>query len=212
MSPASTANTSKASENRTGAATAEHKSKSVPEVGDPRVVRTNEAIGAAFVALLHRRPYTRIRVSDITRKAKIGRATFYAHFQSKDALLAAQLADIVMPMIEPLDEAACLVDATRLFAHILSARTIYSSLCAGAGRVVGERIIQDAMQARVAALIARRPMAVRATPPAPFVPRFVAATLLALIEWSLEQQPAPSATELQAALRTLVGRALAPEP
>ena len=212
MSPASTASTSKASAKRTGAATSEHKSKSVPELGDPRVVRTHEAIGAAFVDLLHRRAYTRIRVSDITRKAKIGRATFYAHFQSKDALLAAQLSDIVMPMIEPLEDAACLVDATRLFAHILSARPIYSSLCAGAGRVVGERIIQDAMQTRVAALIARRRMDVRAMPPAPFVPRFVAGTLLALIEWSLEQQPAPSAAELQATFRTLVGRALAPAP
>ena len=212
MPPASTANASKASEDRADEGASEHKSKSVPQVGDPRVVRTHEAIGAAFVGLLQRRPYTAIRVSDITRKAKVGRATFYAHFESKDALLASQLSDIVMPMIEPLAEQTCLVDATRLFAHILGARAIFRSLCAGEGRVVGERIIQDAVEARVAALIARRRTALHEMTSAPFVPRFVAGTMLALIAWSLEQQPAPSAAELQAALRILIGRALAPGP
>jgi len=212
MALASTARRSKASANDAAAGASVHKSKSVSEVTDPRALRTRDAINSAFVGLLHRRPYASIRVSDITRKAKVGRATFYAHFDSKDALLASQLSGVVMPMIEPVPGADYLVDASRLFVHILSARTIYRSLCGGSSGVVGERIIQDAIEARIAMLIAQRRMAGHAIAAAPFIPRFVAGTLLALVAWALEQQPEPAADDLQATFRILVGRALARLP
>jgi AcrR family transcriptional regulator len=67
------------------------KSRSVAEVVDPRVEKTRASIASAFTGLLMRRSYDRIRVSAITRKAAVGRATFYAHFATKDALLQGEL-------------------------------------------------------------------------------------------------------------------------
>jgi len=74
---------------------------------------------------------------------------------------------------------------------------------------VTDGIVQDALEARIAALIsARAARGIGMTPTAAFVPRFVAGTILALIAWSLEQRPAPTPAELQAAYALLIGRAL----
>jgi AcrR family transcriptional regulator len=186
---------------------AKQKSESVSQSADPRSEKTRVLITASFIALLSRRSYDRIRVSDITRKACIGRATFYAHFASKDALLAAELARVVLPMLAELPDDACLVDCTRLFAHVQHARDVYRSLTSGSTRFVTERIVQDALEARINAILAARS---DAGPMAPeFAPRFVASTLLTLLAWSLEQPAAPAPTALQHTFRSLVGRALA---
>ena len=186
---------------------AKHKSRSVSKVSDARVARTHSAIGTAFADLLMRRPYERIRVSDITRKAAVGRATFYGHFASKEALLQAQFARVVAHTVVELPAEPCLVDCTRLFAHTRQAREIFRSLTSGPGHVGTERILQDVLEARLAALMVQR--CAGAGSSRGFVPRFVASTVLALIAWSLEQAELPSAVELQRVFKTLVGRALA---
>lgn len=188
---------------------ARHKSPTVAKAVDPRVQKTRARIAQAFVELVRRRPYFRIRVSDITRKAGIGRATFYAHFASKEALFREQFEGVVLPMVVELPGEACLIDCTRLFAHIRDAQPIFRSLSAGPGRAVTDRIVQDALEAHVAGLVAARvARGGRAVPNPGFVPRFVAGTVLTLIAWSLEQDPPPTAAGMQAAYRSLVGRAL----
>jgi AcrR family transcriptional regulator len=184
------------------------KSHNVAQATDPRTEKTRTLISGAFVALLRRRPYARIRVSDITRKAGVGRATFYAHFESKDALLRAELVRVVDPMLNEAPGDPCLIDCTKLFAHLQQEREIYRSLMGGT-RVVTERIIQDALEARIASLVALSSAHLdAAVPTRTFVPRFVASTILALIAWSLEQADAPAPVELQGTYRALVGRAL----
>jgi AcrR family transcriptional regulator len=189
---------------------AKHKSQTVAQSVDPRIAKTRARIAEAFIQLIQRRPYYRMRVSDITRKAKIGRATFYAHFESKDALLKDRFGNIVRGLLVELKDEPCLVDCTPFFAHVLGGRQIYRSLTAGPGRAQTERILQDVLEARIAELIAAgaaRGIAVAPTPG--FVPRFVAGSILALIAWALEQVPPPSSEDMQSAYRTLVGRALA---
>jgi hypothetical protein len=59
------------------------------------------------------------------------------------------------------------------------ARDIFRSLTGGPAHVVTERIIQDALETRIAAVVAARGDVPAMTPT--FVPRFVASTLLTLI-------------------------------
>src|SRR5260370_15208171 len=95
---------------------------------DARSLRTRARIDAAFAQLLHRRAYGDIRVSDIIRKAGVGRATFYAHYAAKDNLLRSQFERGVAPMLVSLPDDPALLDATPLFAHIRSAPFIYKAM------------------------------------------------------------------------------------
>ncbi|MBL8051499.1 MAG: TetR family transcriptional regulator [Anaerolineales bacterium] len=54
---------------------------------DPRVIRTRSLILDSFGSLLAEKNFENISVQDVTDKAQINRATFYAHFQDKYALL-----------------------------------------------------------------------------------------------------------------------------
>lgn len=54
---------------------------------DPRVKRTRELLLSAFRELAEEKEMYAISVQDITERATVNRATFYAHFQDKDALM-----------------------------------------------------------------------------------------------------------------------------
>lgn len=54
---------------------------------DRRQRKSREAIFGAFTRLLERHAYNQITVQDIIDEADVGRATFYAHFETKDYLL-----------------------------------------------------------------------------------------------------------------------------
>lgn len=67
---------------------------------DRRQQKTRKAILTAFENLLTKKNYNKITVQEIIDDADVGRTTFYAHFETKDALL----------------EEMC----TELFAHVFS--------------------------------------------------------------------------------------------
>src|SRR5512138_721713 len=59
----------------------------IPEKLDPRVKRTRALLEQAFMALLEEKGFQALTVQDITEKAGVNRATFYAHFADKYTLL-----------------------------------------------------------------------------------------------------------------------------
>ena len=56
---------------------------------DRRQRKTREAIFHGFTRLLSQKDFSHITVGEIIAQADIGRATFYAHFETKDDLLKA---------------------------------------------------------------------------------------------------------------------------
>jgi AcrR family transcriptional regulator len=60
-----------------------------PSRVDPRITRTRKLIRDALLALLAEKSFETINVQDIAERATINRATFYAHYSDKFALLNA---------------------------------------------------------------------------------------------------------------------------
>lgn len=61
---------------------------------DRRQKKTREAIFKAFSELLSKKHFNQITVGEIISLADVGRATFYAHFETKDFLLKALCEDL----------------------------------------------------------------------------------------------------------------------
>ncbi len=62
------------------------------EPQDPRVRRTRQLLQQALVELLHTREFDKLSVQEITDAAGLNRATFYAHYPDKFALLECMVA------------------------------------------------------------------------------------------------------------------------
>ena len=71
---------------------------------DRRQKKTREAIFKAFTELLSKKHYNSITVGEIIERANVGRATFYAHFETKDFLLKALCEELFCHIFDSEDE------------------------------------------------------------------------------------------------------------
>lgn len=84
-----------------------------PNPNDPRVIRTRQLILDSFAEQLNTMDFNAITIQDITRKATINRATFYAHFPDKYALLESFLSDAFTELVlRKIDDQATLTEET----------------------------------------------------------------------------------------------------
>jgi len=74
---------------------------------DPRVKRTRNLIVQSFGSLLAEKGFESISVQDVTDKAEVNRATFYAHFHDKYELLDYSISQMFRQEIEKRTLNAC---------------------------------------------------------------------------------------------------------
>ncbi|MFB7712474.1 TetR/AcrR family transcriptional regulator [Streptomyces sp. NPDC056105] len=66
---------------------------------DRRTRRSRRLLGSALVELVLERGFAALTVEDITERADVARATFYAHFRSKEELFARVTADLLDELV-----------------------------------------------------------------------------------------------------------------
>lgn len=71
-----------------------------PILKDRRQQKTRKAIFDALGRLLQKKCYYHITVKEILEEANIGRSTFYAHFDTREALLQAVCEDMFIHVLE----------------------------------------------------------------------------------------------------------------
>jgi AcrR family transcriptional regulator len=92
----------------------------IQEKLDPRVKRTRSLIEQAFMELLDEKDFQSITVNDITERAEVNRATFYAHFTDKYALLGHVIRQSFRQELEKRMLSACSFSQANLHALLVT--------------------------------------------------------------------------------------------
>ena len=171
---------------------------------DRRVARTRTALYDALVALILSKGYEAISVQDILDEADVGRSTFYAHFTSKEDLLARSLGRLRAILLEagrqpPGAKAANAGWSLVLFTHVAEYKDIYFAL---AGISAGQ-VLKDAIRAVIADFAGEVLSPIEGVP-AELATSHLAATFMTVVSWWLERRRSLSPPEVDAMFRSLL--------
>lgn len=115
---------------------------------DRRVQRSRDVLLDALRALLMERGYEQLTVQNIIDRAGVGRATFYAHFESKDDLLASsvgRLRDMLLRAGAPFERGQ-FGFSLPFFVHLHGHRAIYVLTICRDSEITVERYIRDMLR------------------------------------------------------------------
>ena len=82
---------------------------------DIRVKKTKRAIQKAFIELLREKPYEKITVREVAERAEINKTTFYAHYETLNALAAELEQQTIHLIMEQMDSAQQIFDSPEVF-------------------------------------------------------------------------------------------------
>lgn len=180
---------------------------------DRRVQRTRTALYDALVSLIREKDYDAISVADILAVANVGRSTFYAHFTSKDDLLAKSLDRLKALLAEAVaaaqadhaDAAALSRVVTRaLFAHVYGYRDV--PLALGEGR--GNAVLMGATAKALTSVARDLPLQAPPGIPRELAVEFVVATFMTVLGWWFGRRPEMKPEEAEALYLRLIGEGL----
>jgi AcrR family transcriptional regulator len=173
-----------------------------PGDADRRVRRTRQAIQHALVELILEKGYERVTVTDLINRADVGRSTFYAHFDGKQAVLLANLEELTFLHPAPDADGPPFAFSLPMFEHVREQHRLVRALLGrrGGGQAMahGERLLQA---------VVRDDLLARGARPSPrldlMVTCVVGAFMTLLAKWADEEITATPA-ELDAAFRATV--------
>jgi AcrR family transcriptional regulator len=172
-----------------------------PRAFDRRKRKSRAALQAALVGLIGRKPYADLTIEDVTEAADVARATFYAHYEDKSALLLAATTDLLEEMSEDVAAVAWVgagtdwrFDGSGLIAlldHVERNRDLYRLVITGGGGPAPRRALIDRLHSTAKGVFgaADQPGREPRQPLHLTVTAFVGA-LMAILEDQLEQ-PSP---------------------
>ncbi|HZQ38379.1 MAG TPA: TetR/AcrR family transcriptional regulator [Dehalococcoidia bacterium] len=182
---------------------------------DRRVLRSRRLLQEALVALILERGYDAVTVQAVLDRADVGRATFYAHFDGKEALLLSlfeelraslqhELAGITPHTVARFGEGHGLL--TPLFAHAAHNRRLYRALLGSRDGATLLRYLREALATPMREHLRSAVAEHRVTPAIDVeivVTAFVSAVLGVLVWW-LETERSQAPAEMDRAIERLM--------
>jgi AcrR family transcriptional regulator len=172
---------------------------------DRRVRRNRRQLQQALVDLVLERPYDELTIDLIAERADVARATFYAHFKDKDALLASvteQLVEELTAEVVPLAIQGALPvraeAAIALYDHAARHRSLWLALLGGAGNGRPLHRLADLLADAAQRVFEYRIEQAEVTPrmPVEAQARAWVGEFLALLRWWLESGPESTPEEM----------------
>jgi AcrR family transcriptional regulator len=184
--------------------------KNSPKHVDPRVKRTRRALQDALLSLLLEKDYASISIKEITGRAEVAYITFYRHYESLDQLLMEALEGGLAELMSRIEALARQSDASNLeaegrliFEYIGGKADLFHILFKSQSviriRKKIHRNIADIFQKSCLPLT-------RANHPATIaiLSNHIATSLLALIEWWLENRRSPAPAQMGRIYKNLI--------
>ncbi|MEX0172521.1 TetR/AcrR family transcriptional regulator [Streptomyces sp. LMG1-1-1.1] len=180
--------------------------------GDRRVRRTRAALRQALVELVLDKGFHTVTVEEITERADVGRATFYAHYRDKEDLLVGIVRDLaedrerLLPAVRQAHaEGFTGLPVKYIFEHAEQERPVYQVILRGEGDGRALREFTDLIRTHAEAAFRARAEQLAVTPriPLDIVARAWTGELIGLLTWWVENDTGYGAAEITAHLRDL---------
>ncbi|NUQ86250.1 MAG: TetR/AcrR family transcriptional regulator C-terminal domain-containing protein [Anaerolineales bacterium] len=184
--------------------------KNTPVKMDPRVRRTRRILREALVALILEKDYASISIRELTDRAEVAYITFFRHYESLDQLLMEVLDEGMGELLVHIEVLAKQSDTSRLetegrliFEYIQQKgdlfRILFKSQSAARIRKSVVRNIAAVFQNSCAPL--QRP---NSQIPVKIAGNHMAISLLALIEWWIENRMSPPPSQMGKIYKALI--------
>jgi AcrR family transcriptional regulator len=170
------------------------------EATDRRSQRSQDLLLDALVMLMQERGYERLTIQNLLDRADVGRATFYAHFDSKDDLLACSIARLQQAMgrVQTAAPLQCLAFIAPFFAHLDSHRAIYTMTVARASEHTVERHVRAMLHALVQQGLAMHTTSIDAAFGMELATQHIVGAIWSTVVWWLDSGSALSPQDISA--------------
>lgn len=155
---------------------------------DRRVKKSRAAIYQAFINLLHQKSYESITVQEIIDLADVGRSTFYAHFDTKEALLEEVCQDLFQHTFLERDHGKDLFEATtHIFQHFQKNQDKIATLLLSKNIYFTNRLKIE-LENYLFPMIQEQLLQKKSQLPEPFLRNYVTSTFVETVSWWLQQK------------------------
>jgi AcrR family transcriptional regulator len=184
--------------------------KTAPVKADPRVRRTHRMLRDALVSLILEKDYASISIKEITNRAEVAYITFYRHFESLDQLLMevleeglAELMNHIETLARQSDTSALETEGRLIFEYVEQKADLFRTLFKSQSVTrVRKKVVRNiaAIFQKSCLPLARSNNAVTVS----ITSNHIATSLLALIEWWLDNRMTPAPAQMGKVYKSLI--------
>lgn len=184
--------------------------KSSPLNLDPRVKRTRRLLRDSLVSLILEKDYASISIKEVTQRAEVAYITFYRHYESLDQLLIevldeglAELMTHIETLARQSETSALETEGKLIFEYIEQKADLFHILLKSQSVIrIRKKVVRN-----IAAIFQKSclPLATSGNPLTIAVTsNHIATSLLALIEWWLENKMSPAPAQMGKVYKSLL--------